>query len=89
MVMWWRFKEWALRKTEPWLEERASLMLEWRVFAQQHNAKYPGDIQCAYKGMELDPMDKMYVQDDREVEPDYLQDQEGIDQYNNAVDRLG
>jgi hypothetical protein len=54
------------------------------VFAQKHNAKYPGDIQCAYKGMELDPLDKMYVQDDREVEPDYLRET-----YHDAVDRLG
>jgi hypothetical protein len=82
--MMWRFKEWALRMTEPWLEERASLMLEWRVFAQKHNAKYPGDIQCVYKGMELNPMDKMHVQDDHEVKPDYL-----WDTYNDAKDRLG
>jgi hypothetical protein len=81
--MWFRFKEWALSVTEPWREERASLMLEWRVFAQRHNAKYPGDIQCVYKGMELDPMDKLCLQDDHEVDPDYL-----IDVTNNTIDEM-
>jgi hypothetical protein len=57
----WRFKEWVLRVTEPWREERASLMLKARIFAQKHNAAYPGDIQCWYEGMELDPLDKAEV----------------------------
>jgi len=85
--MWWRFKEWALRKTEPWLEERASLMLEWRTFAQAHNAagKYP---QCVYKGMELDPLDKTEMYEfpggDPGAPPEVLEDI-----YHQAVDRLG
>jgi hypothetical protein len=86
--MWWRFKEWALRKTEPWLEERASLMLEWRIFAQKHNALYPGDIQCVYKGIELGENDKAHVYEfpggDPDCPPDTLRDT-----YNNTVDRLG
>jgi hypothetical protein len=86
--MWWRFKEWALRKTEPWLEERASLMLEWRIFAQKHNAQYPGDIQCAYKGMELDENEKAHVYEfphgDPDAPPNVLNEV-----YHKTVDRLG
>ena len=75
----WRFKEWALRMTEPWREERASLMLEWRIFAQAHNAagKIP---KCWYKGIELDPHDKAEVYEfpegDPGAPPDVLHDQQ-------------
>jgi hypothetical protein len=87
-----RFKEWMLKITEPWREERASLMLEWRIFAQKHNAKYPGDIQCAYKGMELDPMDKAEVYEfpdgDPEAPPNTLIDQHHDTWYPQPKDNL-
>jgi hypothetical protein len=55
-------------------------MLEWRVFAQKHNAKYPGDIQCWYEGMKLDPMDKAEVYEfpggDPGADPDLLINEE-------------
>jgi hypothetical protein len=86
--MWWRVKEWALRVTEPWLEERASLMLEWRIFAQKHNARYPGDIQCVYQGIELDDESKAHMYEfpkgDSAAPPDVLEEQ-----YHRTVDRLG
>ena len=39
----YRFKNWALRVTEPWREERAAYMLQWRIFAQANNvsSKWP------------------------------------------------
>ncbi len=59
------FKEWLLRKLEPYREERASEMLAWRIFAQKHNAagKMP---QCAWQGMdekgyELNPKGKVVM----------------------------
>ena len=72
--MFWNFKHWLLRLTEPWLEERAALDLEWKVFAKKHNAagKRP---ECWYPGMELDPMEKVALVDAHEVSPNYLRDQ--------------
>jgi hypothetical protein len=69
-----RFKWWLLWKLEPWYEERASLDLAWRVFARKHNAAGKRPI-CAYDGWEkdLDPMDKLELYDEREVDPDYLE----------------
>ncbi len=66
------FKWWAVRVTEPWREVFASLDLEWRIFAQRHNAagKRP---RCWYEGMPLDPMDKVELYDECEVDPDYLE----------------
>ena len=57
-----RFREWAVRVTEPWREVHASLDLEWRIFAQKHNAAGHRP-QCMYKGMEkdLDPKEKANV----------------------------
>lgn len=59
-------KEWLLRWLEPYREERAAHLEEWRIFAQKHNAagKMP---KCAWKGMdemdekgyELDPEGKV------------------------------
>lgn len=60
------FKEWVLRWIEPYREERAAYMLEWRVFAQKRNAsgKWPP---CA-----IGPMDKVELIDLDETDPDYL-----------------
>ena len=76
--MLWKIKNWLLRLTEPWREEQAALDLEWKVFAQKHNAagKRP---ECWYPGMEedgweLDPMGKVVLVDAREVSPNYLRD---------------
>ena len=68
-----RFQHWVLRKTEPWREERASLDLEWRIFAQKHNAAGKRPM-CWYPGMELDPMEKveMLDLDEPPIDPDYL-----------------
>jgi hypothetical protein len=52
------FKLWAVRATEAWREEHASLDLEWRVFAQKHNAAGHRPM-CAYKGMADDPDRKL------------------------------
>jgi hypothetical protein len=67
MVYWiqylvWDFKWWAVRTTEPWREILASLDLEWRTFAQKHNAAGHRP-RCMYKGMEhdLDPDEKATV----------------------------
>lgn len=48
-----KFKLWVLRKTEPWREEQAALDLEWRLFAQKHNAAGNRPM-CMYEGMEKD-----------------------------------
>ena len=76
-MMWVKrwIKDWLLDLTEPWREERASLDLEWRVFAQRHNAAGKRPM-CMYEGMEedLDPMEKVHLQDEEETEPNYLRD---------------
>ncbi len=59
--------EWAGRE----LEIRASLDLEWRVFAQKHNAAGKRPL-CYYPGMELDPMEKVTLWDEEETHPDCL-----------------
>ena len=66
-----RIKDLILDWTEPWREERASLDLEWRVFAKKHNAagKRP---EGWYPGMELDPMEKVTLWDEEETDPDCL-----------------
>lgn len=68
-----RFKWWLLWKLEPWYEERASLDLAWRVFAQKHNTAGKRPI-CAYDGWEkeLDPLEKIEFYDMYETKPDYL-----------------
>lgn len=75
-----RFKWWAVRVTEPWREEQASLDLEWRLFAQKHNAAGKRPM-CAYKGMEkdLDPNEKVELYEfppgsdsEEPLDPDYL-----------------
>ena len=80
----WRIKDRLLRLTEPWREERASLDLEWKVFARKHNAagKRP---ECWYPGMEPDPMEKVVLVDAREVDPNYLRNQyiSTADKYDN------
>ncbi|KKN92339.1 hypothetical protein LCGC14_0208300 [marine sediment metagenome] len=71
-----QLKWWIVRKTEPWREEKASLDLEWRLFAQKHNAAGHRPL-CMYEGMEkdiLDPLDKLELYDEHEVEPDCLID---------------
>ncbi len=73
------FKVWAVRATEAWREEHASLDLEWRVFAQRHNAAGKRPM-CAYKGMENDPNRKLemyefpYGPDSQHdpIDPDHL-----------------
>ena len=72
--MFWNFKHWILRVTEPWREERAALDLEWKVFAKKHNAAGHRP-ECWYPGMELDPMEKVALVDAHEVSPNYLRDQ--------------
>ncbi len=72
--MFFRLKLWILDWTEPWREERASLLLEWRVFAQAHNAAGKRPL-CMYEGMELDPMEldpmeKVTLWDEEETDPD-------------------
>lgn len=69
--------DWAKREEEI----EASLDLEWRIFAQAHNAagKRP---RCMYKGMVLDDMDEMHLVNDGEVEANYL-----IDMNKEAFDR--
>jgi hypothetical protein len=62
--------------TEPWREEQASLDLEWRVFAQKHNAagKRP---KCYYTGMEADELDqteRVTLVDAKETDPNCLID---------------
>lgn len=79
-----RFKNWALRVTEPWREERAANDLAWRIFAQRHNAAgkrplrwYPG---MEEDGWELDPKEKVEMYEfplgpdskDQPIDPDYL-----------------
>ena len=72
--MFWRFKNWLLRLTEPWREEEAALDLEYRTYAQKHNAagKRPP---YWYPGIEPDPMEKVALVDAHEVSPNYLRDQ--------------
>ncbi|KKK57696.1 hypothetical protein LCGC14_3051870, partial [marine sediment metagenome] len=80
-----RFQLWVLRKTEPWREEKASLDLEWRLYAQKHNAAgkrplcwYPGMEE--EKGLQLDPEGKVHMYEfpigpdslDQPLYPDYL-----------------
>lgn len=72
--MFWNFKHWILRVTEPWREERAALDLEWKVFAKKHNAAGHRP-ECWYSGMEPDPNEKVALVDAREVDPNYLRDQ--------------
>ncbi len=79
---WVTLKWWIVWKLEPWYEERASLALEWRIFAQKHNAAGHRP-QCAYRGMEKDfkPTDKLvlyefpYGPDSKHepIDPAYLQ----------------
>jgi hypothetical protein len=66
-----RLKEWAVRATEPWREEMASLDLEWRIFAQAHNLPYK---RVRSRGMTLDSMDRLTLYDEKEVDPDYLRE---------------
>ena len=72
-----RFKMWALRVTEPWREEHASLDLEWRTFAQRHNAGGNRPY-CAYDGWEdeLYPEQKVELYEfpngDEGADPDCL-----------------
>ncbi len=47
------FKRWVVKVTEPWREEEASRDLEWRTFAQKHNAAGHRP-RCMYEGMERD-----------------------------------
>ena len=83
--MGWRFKNWLIRITDVWREERASLDLEWRIFAQAHNAAgkrpmcwYPGMDE--EKGLELDPKGKVEMYEfplgpdskDQPIDPDCL-----------------
>ncbi len=70
------FMEKLLVFVEPYREERASLDLEWRLYAQKMNLAgarpsywYPG------MDMKLDPWYKLTMQDFEEVELDYLVDQ--------------
>ena len=96
--MHWRIKDWLLRLTEPWREERAALDLEWRIYAQKHNVSgkrppcwYPGMEE--EKGLELDPEGKVDLYEfpygpdskDQPIDPDLLR-QEQLDA---AKDRLG
>ena len=81
----WRIKDWILRVTEPWREERAAQDIAWRIYTQKHNAagKRP---QCWYpgmeeeKGLELDPKGKVTMYEfppgaqQEPVDPDYLVD---------------
>jgi hypothetical protein len=72
-----RLKWWIVWKVTPWFEEKASLDLEWRTYAQKHNAagKRP---RCVYEGMEndLDPDEKVEVYEfpggDPDAPPDCL-----------------
>ncbi len=72
--MFWRFKNWLLRLTEPWREEEAALDLEWEVFAKKHNAAGHRP-ECWSPGMKPDPMEKVALVDAHEVDPNYLRDQ--------------
>ena len=73
--MLWKMKNWLLRLTEPWREEQASLDLEWRIFAQKHNAAGKRPL-CWYPGMKLDPLEKVEVYEfpdgDESADPDCL-----------------
>lgn len=77
--MFWRLKNWIIDVTTPWHEERASLDLAWRIFAQKHNAAGKRPM-CWYNGIghdpiwELDPMEKVKMMDleDPPLDPDYL-----------------
>ena len=79
------FKEWLLRKLEPYREERASELLAWRIFAQKHNASGRRPL-CAWEGMdekgyELDPEEKVNMYEfpyghdslDSPLDPDLLE----------------
>ena len=76
-----RFKWWAVRVTEPWREEQTSLDLEWRLFAQKHNAAGKRPM-CMYEGMEkdLNPNEKVELYEfplghdskDQPLDPDLL-----------------
>ena len=65
-------RQWILDWAEREKEIEASRDLEWRLFAQKHNAagKRP---RCWYEGMPPDPLEKLELQDEEEVEPEYLQ----------------
>jgi hypothetical protein len=76
-------KDWLVRLTEPWREEKAALDLEWRLYAQKMNAA-GARPQFWYPGMELDPEDKVELQDECETDPNCLRDA-----INKATDRLG
>ncbi len=67
------FKWWMLHRLDPWFEERASLDVAWRVFAQKHNAGGKRPI-CAYKGWEaeLDEDEKAAVYEFPGGDPDAL-----------------
>ncbi len=54
-----RIKWWIVWKVTPWFEERASLDLEWRLFAQKHNLAGKRPL-CSYEGMEKDIADGLY-----------------------------
>ena len=86
--MFWKMKNWLLRLTEPWREEQASLDLEWRLYAQKHNAAGKRPMYW-YPDMDLDPMDKVHFVDAREVSPNYLRDQhvKYVDRDSTAVER--
>ncbi len=79
------FKERLLRWLEPYREVRASEMLEWRIFAQKHNAA-GGRPRCVYLGMEKDlsPTGKVSMYEfplgpdslDQPLDPDLLLDEQ-------------
>ena len=85
--MLWQLKYWLLRLTEPWREERASLELEWRIYAQKNNAAGHRPA-FWYPGMKLDPMEKVHLADSNEVDPNYLRDQfaDAHQKYTNRKD---